>query len=356
MRIAPLELERWFAEVEADADVVLADSGVRPLPASRFDLDPGDLGRVVPTAGDPELRAAIGDRHGHSADQTLCTCGTREANLIALLALVDSHVVVVTPTDGSLTGLAESLAETTRVRLDPPEWTLDPEAVGDALRPDTDAVILVNPNDPTGRYHDEKTVRTIYDRCAENGTYLLCDEAHRPLSADPIDPVASLGRYGVSTGGVSKAFGLAGLRFGWLCGPTAVVSAAENWKDYTTVSPPVVDQHVAAQALDPDRRAEILEESRAHAAENRAVLEAFLDAHELAWSDPDCGVNAFFRVPEGFAGGESFCRSLVAEESVVLAPGEAFDRPEFVRIGFGLPSAELDEGLSRLGAFLERHG
>ena len=353
MEIAPFELERWFAEVEADADVMLAESGVRPLSADRFDTDPGTLGYVVPTSGDPEFRAEIGARHGRDADGTIFTCGTQEANLLAMLSVLDNHAVVVTPTYGSVTGLGDTLGDVTQVPLSEPDWTLDPEAVGEALRPDTDVVVVVNPNNPTGRYHDEATMRALYERCADNGTYLLCDEVYRLLAEEPITPVASFGRYGVSTGGVSKAFGLAGLRFGWLCGPRAVVAAAENWKDYTTIAPPAFGQYVAEQAF--ERRAEILAENREHAAENRAVVEAFLETHGLEWSAPDCGVNAFVRVPEGFAGGESFCRNLLTEASVVLAPGEAFGRPEWVRIGFGLPSAELDEGLTRFGAFLDRH-
>ena len=353
MQIAPFDLERWFAEVEAQSDVMLAESGVRPLSADRFDTDPGELGYVIPTAGDPELRAEIGDHHGRDAAGTIFTCGTQEANLLAMLALLDDHAVVVLPTYGSLPGLADALTDVTRVPLKEPGWTLDPDAVGAALQPDTDLVAVVNPNNPTGRYHDEATMRAVYERCADNGTYLLCDEVYRHLASDPIAPVASFGRYGVSTGGVSKAFGLAGLRFGWLCGPDAVVAAAENWKDYTTISPPTFGQHIAEQAF--DRRAEILAENRDHVATNRGLVEAFLEEYGLEWSAPDCGVNAFLEVPEGFAGGESFCRSLVAEESVVLAPGEAFDRPEWVRIEFGLPTAELETGLSRLGSFLERH-
>jgi len=353
MQIAPFELERWFAEVEADADVMLAESGVRPLSADRFDTDPGELGYVIPTAGDPGFRAEIGAHHGRDDGETVLTCGTQEANLLAMLSLLDEHAVVVTPTYGSFPGLAGALGDVTRVPLSEPDWTLDPDAVGAALRPETDLVVVVNPNNPTGRYHDEATMRAIYERCADNGTYLLCDEVYRFLAPEPIAPVASFGRYGVSTGGVSKAFGLAGLRFGWLCGPRAVVAAAENWKDYTTISPPAFGHHVAEQAF--DRREEILSENRDHAAENRAVVETFLGEHGLGWSAPDCGVNAFLEVPDGFAGGGSFCRSLLAEESVVLAPGEAFGRPEWVRIGFGLPAVELDEGLSRLGAFLNRH-
>lgn len=353
MRIAPFALERWLAEVEADADVMLAESGVRPLSADRFDTDPGDLDAVVPSSGDPDFRAKIGAFHGQNAEETLFTCGTREANLLALLALVEEHAVVVTPTDGSLTGLSETLGDVTRVPLDVPGWTLDSDAVGDAIRPETDVVVVVNPNDPTGRYHDKATMRAIYEHCADNGTYLLCDEASRLLASDPIDPVASFGRYGISTGGVSRAFGLAGLRFGWLCGPSAVRAAAENWKDYTTNSPPKIGQHVAEQAF--GRRETILETNRTHVADNRAVLEVFIEKYELRWSDPDCGATAFLETPDGFAGGESFCRSLLTEESVALAPGEAFDRPDWVRIGFGLSNEKLEEGLSRIGIFLDRH-
>ncbi|MCQ4332983.1 aminotransferase class I/II-fold pyridoxal phosphate-dependent enzyme [Natronomonas sp. F2-12] len=354
MRIAPFALERWFAEVEADADVMLAESGVRPLAAARFDTDPGGLGYVIPTAGDAGFRATVGDHHDRSAEETLFTCGTQEANLLAFLTLVEDHAVVVTPTYGSLTGLPEALGEVTRVPLEAPDWTLDPDAIAGAIEPDTDVVVVANPNNPTGRYHDAATMRAVYEHCADNGTYLLCDEVYRLLAPEPIAPVASFGRYGISTGGVSKAFGLAGLRFGWLCGPRAVLAAAANWKDYTTIAPPKIGHHVARQAF--ENRESILEENRAHVAGNRTRLESFLEAYGLAWSDPDCGVNAFLEVPDGFAGGESFCRSLLAEESVVLAPGEAFDRPAWVRIGFGLVREELETGLSRLGAFLDRHG
>ncbi|MFT4905730.1 MAG: aspartate/methionine/tyrosine aminotransferase, partial [Natronomonas sp.] len=205
MEIAPFDLERWFAEVEHDADIMLAESGVRPLEASRFDTDPGELGYVIPTAGDPDFRADVGALHERTVEETIFTCGTQEANLLAFLALVDSHAVVVTPTYGSLTALPESFAEVTTVPLAEPDWTLDSDAVADAILPDTDVVVINNPNNPTGRYHDEAAMRAVYDVCADNGTYLLCDEVYRLLAEEPQPPVASFGRYGVSTAGVSKS-------------------------------------------------------------------------------------------------------------------------------------------------------
>lgn len=353
MQIAPFDLERWFAEVEHDADIMLAESGVRSLEASEFDTDPGKLGYVIPTNGDPQLRERIGSLHDRSADETLLTCGAQEANLLAFLSVMGEHAVAVTPTYGSLTALPDSLGEVTTVPLKPGSWSLDPEAVIEAIRPETAVVVINNPNNPTGRYHDAERVRAVYEACADAGVYLLCDEVYRLLSPDPAPPVASYGRYGISTGSLSKAFGLAGLRFGWLCGPRSVVETAWNWKDYTTISTGIIDQHVAEQAF--ERSDELLTESRQLATEHREIVAAFVSEHGLSWYEPDCSVNAFVEVPGGFATGSSFCRRLVEEESVVLAPGDAFGHPDRFRIGYGLERSELEEGLERVGAFLERH-
>lgn len=354
MNIEPFALERWFARYEHEADLMLAESGIRSLDASRFDLDAGELGYVIPTDGDPDLRARIADRYDRSAEEVVCTCGAQEANFLAFLALVDEadHAVVVTPTYQSLHAVPEALGSVTRVDLEPPAWDLDPDAVAGAIRPETSVVVVNNPNNPTGRYLDGETVRALYDLAADAGAYLLCDEVYRLLAEEPLPPVASMGEYGVSTTSVTKAHGLAGLRFGWLAGPGEVVSAARNWKDYTTISPPKFGQHVARQALADEE--EILAENRALAAENRDLVRSWVERHGLSWHDP-VGVNGFVTVPEGFATGRSFCRRVIEEESVVLAPGDAFGHPDRFRIGFGLPTGDLRTGLDRLDAFLDRH-
>ena len=353
MDVAPFELERFFAEHE-HGNLMLAESGIRPLPASEFDLDPGDLGYTIPTAGDPALRERVGERYGRPAEEVVFTCGTQEANFLTFASLLDAddHVVVVTPTYQSLHALPEAFAEVTRVELPAPDWTLDPDRVAEEMRSETSLVVHNHPNTPTGRYHDEATVRAIYETAADHGAYLLSDEVYRLLAPEPLPPVASLGEYGISTSGLSKSFGLAGLRFGWLAGPAAVVEPAARWKDYTTIAPPLVSQHVARQVL--DREQELLERNRAHAAENRALLRSFLAAQELDWYE-GVGVNAFPEVPEGFDSGLAFCEALVEAMSVVLAPGDAFGHPERFRIGFGGPTAELVEGLDRLERFLRDH-
>lgn len=354
MDIEPFALERWFGSHEHEADIMLAESGIRSLSTDRFDLDAGKLGYVIPTNGDPSFRSEIAARYGRDADEVVFTCGTQEANFLTFLSLLneDDHAVIVTPAYQSLHAVPESLANITRVELTPPEWSLDPGAVAGAMRPETTLVVINNPNNPTGKYHSEETMRAVYELAADQGVYLLCDEVYRLLADDPIPPVASMGPYGISTTSLTKAYGLAGLRFGWLAGPPEVVSAVWHWKDYTTISPSALGQHVAKQAIDAE--AEILAENRELARENKAETRELLAAHDLDWYDP-VGVNGFVTVPDGFATGRSFCEQFLREESVVLAPGDAFGVPDRFRIGFGLASAELTEGLSRLDSFLSRH-
>jgi aspartate/methionine/tyrosine aminotransferase len=356
MDVQPFGLERWFAEHEHGADVMLAESGIRSLRADRFDTDPGEVGYVIPTNGDPELRARVGERYGRPAEEVAFTCGTQEANFLTFLSLLDrdGHAVVVTPTYQALHSVPEAVGEVTRVALSPPDWDLDVDAVADAVGPDTELVVLNNPNNPTGKYHDRGTVEALYDLAADEDAYLLCDEVYRLLAEDPIEPVASMGEHGISTTSLTKAYGLAGTRFGWVAGPREVVDAAWNWKDYTTISPSVFGQHVAEQALRPEREASILGENRELAARHRDRVASFLDEHGLDWHYP-VGVNGFPTVPEGFADAREFCLTLVEEESVVLAPGDVFGFPGRFRIGFGLASEDLKTGLDRMGDCIERH-
>ncbi len=355
MQIDAFELERWFAEHEHEADIMLAESGIRSLPAARFDLDPGKLGYVIPTNGAPDLRAEIAGRYDRSADEVVFTCGTQEANFLTFLALLNSEygdeAVVVTPTYQALHAVPDAFGEVTRVWLDPPDWDLDPAAVDEAVTDDTAVIVLNNPNNPTGRYHPEGTVQALYDTAAAHDAYLLCDEVYRLLAEDPLSPVASFGEWGLSTTSLTKAYGLAGTRFGWLAGASEVVEAAWRWKDYTTISPSLFGQHVARQALGAQED-DILTENRDLAARHRRIVADWLERHGLDWSEP-VGVNGFPRVPDGFDDGRAFCRTVVEEASVVLAPGDCFGHSDRFRIGFGLPTDELREGLARVSDVIE---
>ncbi|WP_122089502.1 aminotransferase class I/II-fold pyridoxal phosphate-dependent enzyme [Halalkalicoccus subterraneus] len=355
MEIVPFGLERWFDEYEHDAEVMLAESGIRSLDADRFDTDPGELGYVIPTDGDPEFRAEVGERYGRSAEEVCFTCGTQEANYLVFRSLLDSgdHAVVVTPTYQALSAVPESICEVSTVSLSAPDWELDLDAVAEAIRPETRLLVLNNPNNPTGKYHSRDVVEALYDLAEENDAYLLCDEVYRLLCEEPLPPVASMGEQGISTASLTKAYGLAGLRFGWIAGPEEVIEGAVGWKDYTTISPSIFGQHVARQALG-EQEESILTANRELAREHHDMVTEWITEHDLSWHDP-VGVNGFVSVPEGFDSGKDFCRAVVEDESVVLAPGEFFGFEGYFRLGFGLETEALTEGLDRVGRVIEDH-
>lgn len=352
MKIEDFELERWFAEYEHESEIMLAESGIRSLRADRFDLDSGRLGYVIPTNGDPELRTKVGERYGRSKDEILFTCGTQEANFLVFLSLMekDDHAVVVTPTYQALHSVPRAFGNVTEVTLSPPDWELSVEEVKEAVRDETQLIVLNNPNNPTGRYHPKKKVEAISDAAEDNDAYLLCDEVYRLLVEDPLPPVAKMSDRGISTTSLTKSYGLAGARFGWIAGPEEVIERAWRWKDFTTISPTKTGQLIAKQALG-EMEKDILSENRELAEMNRQIVQEFIDDQDLDWYDP-VGVNGFVTVPGDFEGSIGFCRGLVEEQSVVLAPGKLFGYDDYFRIGFGLPTSELKEGLSRVDEYI----
>ncbi|MFW6305119.1 MAG: aminotransferase class I/II-fold pyridoxal phosphate-dependent enzyme [Candidatus Saliniplasma sp.] len=352
MNIKDFELERWFARYEHEAEIMLSESGIRSLDAGRFDLDVGKMGYVIPTNGDPDLRDEVAGRYGRGGDEILFTCGTQEANFLTFITLLDKedHVIVITPTYQALHSVPEAFADVTRVTLHPPEWTLSIEKVKEAVQENTKLIVLNNPNNPTGRYHSLNKVKALLDIAEDNGSYLLCDEVYRLLVEEPLPPVAKISHRGISTTSLTKAYGIAGARFGWVCGPKEVVDKAWRWKDYTTISPTKIGQHIAEQALG-DMEDEILKENRDLAENNRAIVQEFIHRNGLDWYKP-VGVNGFITVPDGFDNSVEFCRGFVKEYGVVLAPGKVFGFDDYFRIGFGLPTSELKEGLSRLEKYI----
>lgn len=352
MEIDAFGLERWFAAHEHTADIMLAESGIRSLPADRFDTDPGTVGYVIPTNGDPSLRATIAERYDRDREAVLCTCGTQEANVLTFLALLgrDDHAVVVTPTYQALYAVPDAIGSVTTVPLDPPNWSLDVDAVADAIRDETQVIVVNNPNNPTGKYHDQETIDALYDLAVDADAMLLCDEVYRGLADDPLPPVASMGDHGISTTSLTKSYGLAGTRFGWMVGPHDVIADAWQWKDYTTISPSIFGQHIARQALG-SMEADILETNRGLAATNRAIVADFLEAHDLSWFDP-VGVNGFPTIPDEYQDARTFCTTVLEEESVVLAPGDLFGYPDRFRIGFGTETTTLETGLARIARCL----
>ncbi len=355
MDIQEFKLERWFARYEHNADIMLAESGIRSLDSDRFDLDTGKVGYVIPTCGKKVLREKIGELYDLKAENILFTCGTQEANFLIFISLLsqDDHAVVVTPTYQALYSVPESICSVSKVSLKPPTWQLDLDEIKEVIQENTKLIVLNNPNNPTGRYHSLDKVKEIYNIAEENNAYLLCDEVYRELVEDPIPPVASFGNYGISTTSLTKAYGLAGTRFGWIAADKKIIEKAWKWKDYTTISPSIFGHHIAEQVFS-DMKQEILKENRELAEKNRNIVDDFVKKFDLQWYYP-FGVNGFIKIPNMFDSSVDFCKKFFEEKKVVLAPGEVFGFDDYFRIGFGLKTDKLKDGLERLGDFIEMY-
>lgn len=314
--------------------------------------------------GLPALRRRVIDQAGLagicSPDDVLVTAGTAEANYLVFRQLLQPGDEVVTDSPGwpqagvMARAIGARLVEVARDEAR--GWALDPGAVIAALTPRTRLVFLSNPNNPTGRLIPETDLRAIAAACDRAGVHLLVDEVYAGLEwAGPRPPsAAGLTPLGITTGSVSKALGLQGLRTGWLVTrDRALLRDALILRENSSEIMNILGEHIAEIALRPDRLSAALTRARDEAQAALAGLDRFIAAEpRLAWHRPGAGLVGLARL-DGLDG-ESLARRLIRPPfRTFVLPGSAFGCPAHIRLGVGGgPAARLDEGLRRLSACL----
>lgn len=371
MHIAEFALERYFARWEFSVRNVLCASDVEPLaldellaladPSSRELWESLRLG-YTESLGHPLLRAEIAGLYETvEPDEVITFSGAEEGIFILMHALLSpgDHAVVVWPAYQSLFEIARSIgAEVTLVPLDRIDWSLDPDAVLAALRPNTRVVVLNFPHSPTGALLPREAFDRLTTEIEGRGITLLSDEVYRFLELDERDRLPAgvdVGRRSVSLGVMSKAFALAGLRVGWIATHDAALLAhLARLKDYTTICGSAPSEILALIAL--RARPLVLGRSRGITSANLPLLDAFFDrfSDRFSWVRPRGGSVAFPRLlTDAEAGIDRFCEELVQSEGVLLLPGSRFgDTDNHFRIGFG--RIDLPEALERLERFTQR--
>lgn len=368
MKVEPFLLERFFAEHEFSARHLLCASDCETLSLGELlALEPGAKERFsalrlgyTETAGSPGLRRAIASLYeGIGADDVLVFSGAEEAIFIfmnAVLAAGDG-IVVHSPCYQSLASVAGAAG--CRVTRWPAAagrgWALDPGDLAALAVPGTRAVAVNFPHNPTGFLPERERFAAITELACRRGLILFSDEVYRFLEYDPADrlPAAcELYEKGVSLGVMSKAFGLAGLRLGWVaCRDRGILRAMAGMKDYTTICAAASSEFLAEVAL--HRRKELLGRCLGTVRANLGLLERFLERHgdRFSWVRPKAGPVAFpaLRLAED---SDDFCSRLLREQGVLLAPGRLFQAaPAHFRVGFG--RADFADGLAGLERFLE---
>lgn len=367
MHIDPFDLERWQSVHEHDTGINLAESGAHPLQvrdlAAGRDLDAllGQALEYTRTNGTVPLRERIAALYEQAtAANVLVTNGGSEANLLACWQLIEpgDEAVVIHPTYMQFPGLIRSFGAAVRdVRLEPgpTRWRLDLDAVRRAVGPRTRFVAVCNPNNPTGARLDEPTVSGLCEIAAERGCWLFADEIYRGAELDGRDTPTAWGRGPrvVVTGGLSKAYGLPGLRIGWLAGPADLIDRLWGRKDYTSIAPGAVNDLLARLALDAGRRERLIERTRRILRENQAVVAEWTARRPAVRQiPPEAGGVALI----GYSGtrpSAELAERLRADHDVLVAPGFHFGLEHHLRIGIGGEPAPLRTGLDRLAQVLD---
>ena len=371
MRIPPFELERFQSVHEHRVEINLTESGVEPLEVGEL-LGPDAAGVLLdqPLAytqsnGTPELRAAVAATlPGATEDHVLVANGGAEANFVACWRLIEpgDEVVVMQPNYGQVQGLAEGFGAIVR------PWPLREERAAPSSRwaPDVDElralvtgrtklIAVCNPNNPTGARLTAAEVAAVCEVAGRHGAWVLSDEIYRGVERDGVETPTVWGRTErvIVTGGLSKAYGLPGLRIGWAVAAPPMATDLWSRRDYTTIAPSALSDRLARHALAPDRRTALLERTRRMIAANFPIVVAWLDAHagNLAWVPPEAGAMAFVRYHQDI-GSTALANRLRETEGVLVVPGDHFGLDGHLRIGYGGRPASLREGLARLDRVL----
>ncbi|MGH9174751.1 MAG: aminotransferase class I/II-fold pyridoxal phosphate-dependent enzyme, partial [Vicinamibacterales bacterium] len=340
MKLEQFAMERMQSTWENLVDYNLSESGVVPLTPRELLQDvPLDAVLDQPLVytqsnGTTALRTLIASLYARSSVEHIqVTNGGSEANYIAVWRLIepDDEVAMLVPNYMQTWGLVRAFGATVR------EWPLIEDRAAGRWRPDLDAlahvvsdrtrlVTICTPNNPTGARltaHELDEIAAIADR---HRAWILSDEVYRGAELDGDEAPSMWGRSErvIVTSGLSKAYGLPGLRIGWIAGPSSFVASTWSYHDYTTIAPGALSDRLARVALDPARRSVLLGRTRKILRTNLPMIEGWLGDHAgFSWIRPEAGAIIYARYNYRINSTELVTR-LRDEKSVLIVPGDHF--------------------------------
>ncbi len=312
--------------------------------------------------GLPALRQHVLERAELKActvEGVLITAGAAEANYLAIRQLCGPGDKIVTETPGwpQVGVMAKAIgAELIEIpRLENDGWTFPMDQFAQEVK-GAKLVFLTNPNNPTGRMMPEAELRQVVDLCRAAGAWLLVDEVYAGLEWDGPRPpsVAELYERGITTGSVSKALGLQGLRTGWLiCRDEGFVMDAVILRENSSEIMNIMGEVIAEIALRKPRYDAAIAIARNEGEQTLFRLNSYVDAEtRLSWQKPQAGLIGLARL-DGISGDDFARRLLAPPYRTFLLPGSAYDQPQHIRIGVGGgAAANLELGLERMSALL----
>jgi len=320
------------------------------------------------TWGAPDLRTAIAATYDTMAQDNILTLAGAGEGLYALARVLlgpNDHAIVPTPNYQSAETVPAAICETTGVpmRIEGGKWRLDIDAIKDAIRPNTRLISLNFPHNPTGALMPRADLNALITLARADGIYILCDEVYRGVELDPnlqMPQIADVYERGISLNVLSKAYGLPGLRIGWLASPDRdVLQRVERYKHYLSICNAAPAERLGMIAL--AAREQIFARNRALLQRNLTAFEALLDDFPglIDFSAPEGGCVAYPRYT-GPGTVETFCADLIENHGILLLPAALYRSDlgatpnDRFRIGLGRDRAVAD-GITALRRYFEDH-
>jgi aspartate/methionine/tyrosine aminotransferase len=315
-----------------------------PISIADLDLDGASHPRY------PPLREAIARRYGVSMDQVVAADGTSMANFLAMGTLISpgDEVLIESPTYELLLGAASFLgADIKRFERKPEEaWRIDPARVSDAMSDRTRLIVITNLHNPSGALANEDDLRAV----GRLGARVLVDEVYLDSAAPTPRSAVHLGREFVCTNSLTKVYGLSGLRCGWILAEPELAERMWRLNDLFGVNQAHPAERLACIAF--DHLDQVIGRNPEMLASNHELWNDFVATRgDLECIPAEHGITAFPRWSGGDT--ERLDAHLREQYDAAVVPGRWFEMAEHFRVGFGVPTAELEEGLDRLGSALD---
>jgi len=368
MQISQFDMIRMQSLYENDVKFNLSETTVLPLKVSEL-LDGTDavehfISRELyyPEAqGSHLLRERIAQFYPDCKPENITvTNGGSEANYLTLWTLLEpgGRLACMIPNYMQAWGLGGAYADgVDAFRLVKQEsaghyrWALDLEELERAVSPGTNVILVTNPNNPTGSILTAAEMDAVVDIARKAGAWLVADEIYRGAEVEGPTTPSFWGRYEkvVITSGLSKAFGLGGLRTGWVVAPPELIAAFGIHFDYLTVTPTLLSDHLSAIVMEPQRRESILARTRDVIRTNLPQIEVWLSGQDdlFTYIRPEAGAFVYcdYTIP---INSTELINRLRVEQSVLLTAGDQHGLDKGLRIGFGFGIEKTLRGLARV--------
>ena len=370
MKIKPFAVEEWMNAWEVGAKYNIAETCVDSISMNDlFELTGEDktefLNRLCArrlSYGDieglPEFRKGVcGLYKTLNIENIVPTHGASGANHHVFYSLISpgDRVVSIMPTYQQLYSIPESYGADVQILHLSKEnnYLPDLEKLRRLVTPETKMICINNPNNPTGALMSEQMLREIVEIARSADAWILCDEVYRHLSQedDWCPSIVDLYEKGISVSSMSKVFSLAGLRLGWIAThDMSVVKSCLSHRDYNLVSCGVFDEMLAAAALKHSDK--LLERSRKIVRENLQILDDWVSSEpHVSYVKPQAGTTALVYYDLDISSYE-FCEEMYKKTGAFVTPGDCFEVPHSMRIGYAYGKQDLIDGLKAISEYI----